>query len=37
MVNVTVNGIPVSVPDGSTILEATKVAGFPVTTLCFLK
>lgn len=37
MVNVTVNGIGVSVPDGSTILEATKAAGFPVPTLCFLK
>lgn len=37
MVNVTVNGIPVSLPEGSTILEATKLAGFPVPTLCFLK
>ena len=37
MVNVTVNGIPVAVPDGGTILEATKLAGCPVPTLCFLK
>ena len=37
MVNVTVNGLSVSVPEGSTILEATRVAGFPVPTLCFLK
>ncbi len=37
MVNVTVNGIPVSVPEGETILTATKLAGFPVPTLCFLK
>ena len=37
MVNVTVNGIRVSMPEGSTILEATKAAGFPVPTLCFLK
>ncbi len=37
MVNVTVNGIPVSLPDGATILEATRAAGFPVPTLCFLK
>ena len=37
MVNVMVNGIPVAMPEGSTILEATKQAGFPVPTLCFLK
>ncbi len=37
MVNVTINGIPVSVPKGSTILDATKKAGCPVPTLCFLK
>ena len=37
MVNVTVNGIPVSVPEGGTILDATKLAGCPVPTLCFLK
>ena len=37
MVNVTINGIPVSVPEGSTILDATRAAGCPVPTLCFLK
>jgi NADH-quinone oxidoreductase subunit G len=37
MVNVTVNGIPVALPEGSTILEATRLAGCPVPTLCFLK
>ncbi len=37
MVNVTVNGRPISVPEGGTILEATKLAGCPVPTLCFLK
>ncbi len=37
MVNVTINGIKVSVPDGGTILEATRLAGCPVPTLCFLK
>ena len=37
MVNVMVNGIHVAMPEGSTILEATKQAGFPVPTLCFLK
>ena len=37
MVNVTVNGIAVSVPEGGTILEATRLAGCQVPTLCFLK
>lgn len=37
MVNVTVNGRPVAVPEGGTILEATKLAGCPVPTLCFMK
>ena len=37
MVNVKVNGIPVEVNDGDTILEATRQAGCPVPTLCYLK
>ena len=37
MVNVKVNGIAVSVPKGSTILEAARVAGIEIPTLCFLK
>ncbi len=37
MVNVKVNGIPVSVPKGSTILEAARYAGVEIPTLCFLK
>ena len=37
MVNLTVNGIAVSVPEGATILEATRAAGCPVPTLCYLK
>ena len=37
MVNVTVNGIAVAVPEGGTILDATRLAGCPVPTLCFLK
>ncbi len=37
MVNVKVNGIAVSVPAGSTILEAARAAGVEVPTLCFLK
>ena len=37
MVNVKVNGIAVSVPKGSTILEAARAAGVDIPTLCFLK
>ncbi len=37
MVNVTVNGIAVSVPKGSTILEAAREAGVEIPTLCFMK
>ena len=37
MVNVKVNGIAVSVPKGSTILEAAHEAGVEIPTLCFLK
>ena len=37
MVNVKVNGIPVEVAEGDTILEATRQAGCPVPTLCYLK
>ena len=37
MVNVKVNGIAVSVPKGSTILEAARKAGVEIPTLCFMK
>lgn len=37
MVNVKINGIAVSVPKGSTILEAAREAGVEIPTLCFLK
>ena len=37
MVNVKVNGIAVSVPKGSTILEAARVAGIEIPTLCYMK
>jgi len=37
MVNVKINGIAVSVPKGSTILEAARVAGVEIPTLCFMK
>lgn len=37
MLNVKVNGIAVSVPKGSTILEAARKAGVEIPTLCFMK
>ena len=37
MLNVKVNGIAVSVPKGSTILEAARAAGVEIPTLCFMK
>lgn len=37
MINLTINGIPVSVPEGSTILQAAKLANVRIPTLCYLK
>ncbi|MDE6585704.1 MAG: [FeFe] hydrogenase, group A [Clostridia bacterium] len=37
MVNLKINGIAVSVPEGSTILEAAKLANVRIPTLCYLK
>ena len=37
MVNVTVNGNPVSVPEGTTILNAALAAGVEIPHLCYLK
>ena len=37
MINLKINGMDVSVPAGSTILEAAHAAGFDIPTLCFLK
>ncbi len=37
MVNVTINGKKIQVQEGTTILEAAKIAGFEIPTLCFLK
>ncbi len=37
LVNVKINNIPVQVEEGSTILEAAKVAGIKIPTLCYLK
>ena len=37
MVNLKINGISVSVPEGSTILQAAKAAKVEIPTLCYLK
>lgn len=37
MVNLKINGIPVTVPEGTTVLEAAKKAGVSIPTLCYLK
>ena len=37
MVHLTINGIPVEVEEGSTILEAARKANIDIPTLCFLK
>ncbi|MBQ3483014.1 MAG: iron hydrogenase small subunit [Clostridia bacterium] len=37
MVNVTINGISVAVPKGSTVLDAAKQIGIDIPTLCYLK
>ncbi len=36
MINLTINGLPVSVDEGTTILEAAKFLGFPIPTLCHM-
>ncbi|MDE6934793.1 MAG: (2Fe-2S)-binding protein, partial [Oscillospiraceae bacterium] len=37
MVKVTINGVAIEVREGSTIMEAAKLAGSPVPSLCFWK
>ncbi len=37
MINLKINGIAVSVPEGSTILQAAKLANIRIPTLCYLK
>ena len=37
MINLKINNIPVSVPEGTTILEAARVAGLKIPTLCDMK
>lgn len=36
-VSIKINGVDVSAPKGSTILEAARIAGIEIPTLCFLK
>src|SRR5512136_652972 len=36
MIELTVNGLPVTVEDGSTVLEAARFLGFPIPTLCHM-
>ena len=37
MVNLKINGIAVTVPAGTTILEAAKSVGINIPTLCYMK
>ncbi len=37
MVNLTIDGKAVSVPEGTTILEAARQVGVHIPTLCYLK
>ena len=37
MINLKINGISVSVPEGSTILDAARQANIEIPTLCYLK
>ncbi len=37
MVNITINGVPISVEEGTTIMDACKLAKCPVPSLCYLK
>src|SRR5512136_3198447 len=37
MITLTINGLDVSVEDGSTVLEAAQFLGFPIPTLCHME
>lgn len=37
MVNLKINGVPVSVPEGTTVLDAAKSVGIKIPTLCYLR
>jgi bidirectional [NiFe] hydrogenase diaphorase subunit len=36
MINLIINGLPVSVEEGATLLEAARFLGFPIPTLCYM-
>ncbi|MEG0571253.1 MAG: 2Fe-2S iron-sulfur cluster-binding protein, partial [Oscillospiraceae bacterium] len=36
-INLKINGVSVTAPKGSTILEAARIAGIKIPTLCYLK
>ena len=35
MINLSINGLNVSVEEGTTLLEAARLMGFPIPTLCY--
>ncbi|MBN2574411.1 MAG: (2Fe-2S)-binding protein [Deltaproteobacteria bacterium] len=37
MISLTINGLPVAVEEGSTVLEAARFLGFPIPTLCHME
>ena len=37
MINLTIDGVQVSVPAGTTVLEAARKANIKIPTLCYLK
>ena len=37
MINIKINNIPIEVPEGSTVLEAARLAHIDIPTLCYLK
>ncbi len=37
MINLKINGLPVMVEEGTTLLEAAKFLGFPIPTLCYME
>ncbi len=37
MINLTINGLPAQVEEGTTLLEAAKFLGFPIPTLCHME
>ena len=37
MINLKINDIPVTVPEGTTVLEAARSAGIKIPSLCYLK